>query len=381
MSLVQITLASLPTVVATATTVVNVRLKQAARAEGRERAEHLRLLLAATTAGNRSASFSAAAKSVLDDVARVSPWQVSHVYVCGEGDGELSSTSVWRVPTGPGFDRLVAATAGATLCSDSGASGRALSSRRPASVPDLTTEAHVPRYRAAQRAGLKSALAIPVLCGYDVVAVIEFFSEQSGTPDPASLDVLVNVCDQLGRRLERQWADEDLDERDEEVVRLTASLRNAEQQLDQSEAKLRRSKRQLTNAKKQQREAEGQARRSGERVRESGDRIAGLEERVRQSNERLRDLEEQLREMNDQRRELIVELRRADERRQELEVRLTQADDRPAPSEDSGREDDEVAPDMGLVLPLAVAAVPTDGPSLTATGAFDMSSVPSELAG
>lgn len=347
MSLLQITLASLPTVVATASTVVNVRLKRTARAEGKAHAEFLRLLKGATVAGNRSLSFPAAARSVLDDVAEVTQWPVAHVFVRGEDPGELVSTGVWRVPAGWRCERLVAVTDGAPSRPDGDAAGLALTSRRPACVPDIATESHIPRYRAAQVAGLKSALAIPLLLGYEVAGVIEFFSDQKGAPDEASIEVLVNVTDQLGRMLERDWADEDLDASDEHVGELEGTVEEMTQRLRRSEGQLRQSKKQLGDVKKQLRQLEEQVGEAQAAVHRSAEQLRDADDQRREADDRRREADDQLRQAKGQLREMAERLRGAEEQ-------LRQADEQRSGHPHSWR--------LGRVLPLAVNGRTPDMP-------------------
>jgi GAF domain-containing protein len=268
MSLLDITIASLPTVVTTAVTVANVRLKRTARAEVKEKASLLRLLQRATAAGNRSPSFAAASRSVLDDVCELTGWPVAHVYVCDEGADELVSAGVWRLPRGARFKRLSSVTEGTSTGGVDGAADRAFSSRQPAWISDISTCPNVARYRAAGAAGLKGALAFPVLVGYEVAAVIEFFSDRAVEPGEELLHVMTDVGAQVGRMLERDWAGEDLDDRERELVALRRGLEDTRRSLRESEEQLRASEQQLRASEEQLRASEEQLRESEEQLRE-----------------------------------------------------------------------------------------------------------------
>src|SRR6185312_16930640 len=64
-----------------------------------------------------------------------------------------------------------------------------------------------------------SAVAFPVLCGDEVVAVLEFFGMEPRHPDQAILDLMAQVGTQLGRVIERQQAEESLQARTIELVK------------------------------------------------------------------------------------------------------------------------------------------------------------------
>ena len=75
---------------------------------------------------------------------------------------------------------------------------------------DVTKDANFPRSKAAQDTGLRAGFAFPVLVGEEVVAVIEFFSDEPAEPDDAVLTIMAHVGSQLGRVIERQRAEDAL---------------------------------------------------------------------------------------------------------------------------------------------------------------------------
>lgn len=320
MSLLAITLASLPTVVTTAATVANARLKRAARAESRERGDALRLLRTAAAAGNRSPGFAAAARSVLHDLTELTGYPVAHVFVATEDGAGLVSSGVWHRPNGLRIDRLVSMSEGALPGAVDGVAGAALSTRQPSWVADITASPSVARYRAASHAGLTSALAVPVLVGYEVVAVIELFSNGTVEPDATTVEVLANVGDHLGRMLEREKAAEDLEEADAELVDLEGALEEATSLLRRSEEQRRKSEKQRRQAEDRIRHAEDQARRAEEQARhweellgQTVEQLRLTEEQALQSAAQLRQSEEQLRQIEQERRDSEELLRRVEE--------------------------------------------------------------------
>ena len=85
-----------------------------------------------------------------------------------------------------------------------------LESNAPAWIVDVTKDTNFPRAAAAQAIGVKAGFAIPVSIGDDVVAVMEFFSNESAEPDQRALETLGNVGQQLGGAIRRKIAEQDL---------------------------------------------------------------------------------------------------------------------------------------------------------------------------
>jgi PAS domain S-box-containing protein len=79
----------------------------------------------------------------------------------------------------------------------------------------VTKDTNFPRAQAAAGISVKAAFGFPVLVGTEVVAVLEFFSEEAGEPDESLLEVMGHIGTQLGRVVERQRAQEALRESQE----------------------------------------------------------------------------------------------------------------------------------------------------------------------
>jgi signal transduction histidine kinase/FixJ family two-component response regulator len=86
-------------------------------------------------------------------------------------------------------------------------------------IMDVTRDANFPRASVAADIGLRCAFGFPVLVGAEVVAVLEFFTDEAHEPDPPLLEVMANIGTQLGRVFER--------ERSEAVLRLAKDAAEA----------------------------------------------------------------------------------------------------------------------------------------------------------
>jgi two-component system sensor histidine kinase/response regulator len=143
--------------------------------------------------------------------------------VCEALDWEYGG--LWEVD-GPGTAlRLIGTWSGATdrfaefaelsrttpLARGVGLPGRVWASGRPAWIPDVVVDTNFPRARAAERVGLHSAFAVPLLRGTDVVGVMEFFSGEIREPDIALLDTMMAAGSQIGLFAAGKWAAYELD--------------------------------------------------------------------------------------------------------------------------------------------------------------------------
>lgn len=99
-----------------------------------------------------------------------------------------------------------------TFPSGVGLPGRVWRSKQPAWIEDATLDTNFPRAQVARAAGIKTALATPILLGDEVVAVIEFFLCEPQCDDPRFTRVIAAVAAQLGQIIARKRAESALRE-------------------------------------------------------------------------------------------------------------------------------------------------------------------------
>ena len=183
------------------------------RAEEALRQQHrlMHLLQVVAMAANEASSLEEAMQICLDQVCAHTGWPVGHVYrAVGDSTDILVPSNLWSLAHPQRFQTFQQVTERTPLASGIGLPGRVLASGRPAWIINVTNDANFPRSKLARDIGVRAGFAFPVLVGKEVVAVLEFFTEEPLEPDAAMLDVMTHIGTQLGRVVERQRAEEAL---------------------------------------------------------------------------------------------------------------------------------------------------------------------------
>jgi signal transduction histidine kinase len=172
--------------------------------------EVVHLLLDVAVIANQAETLEQALHATLRRLCEHSRWQVGHARLLA-ADGRLVPTDVWFLEEGERFEDLRQAAREAVAGLAEGALRPVVESGRARWIEDLS---HAPDFAGDRRiaAGLKAAIAVPILAGRRVVGVLEFYSTQALAPNPRLLDVFSHIGTQLGqvverRDLERQIAD------------------------------------------------------------------------------------------------------------------------------------------------------------------------------
>ena len=165
---------------------------------------------------------------VLTQVCEYIGWPLGHAYVYDRRSGKLQPTNVWhRDESADACTPLIEATAGLRLALDEGVPGRAIVSRRPEWVPDLTQDPDCRRAAAAQEAGIHAGVAVPVVVNGGVSAVLEFFSTEVRPADPEVIAVLEYVGVAWSRVLEFEHLENELMHSEERFDALVQSAADA----------------------------------------------------------------------------------------------------------------------------------------------------------
>lgn len=170
----------------------------------------IQLLQEIAFTANEASTVEEAMRICLDKVCLFTGWSIGHVYLTDPTGQSLIPSKIWYHAGHPlQFEKFRKLTDMTLLNKGVGLPGRVLEMGKPAWISDLTKDPNFPRAKTVLT-NLKAGFAFPVLEGTKVVAVLEFFSEESMEPDNTLLETLSNLAVQLGRVTERKRAEESL---------------------------------------------------------------------------------------------------------------------------------------------------------------------------
>jgi PAS domain S-box-containing protein len=151
-----------------------------------------------------------AAPRMLGAVCEALGWEYGALWEVDGPATALTLVGIWPAEAAR-FGEFVELSRKVSLARGIGLPGRVWASGVPAWIPDVVVDDNFPRARAAERVGLHSAFAVPLLRGSDVIGVMEFFSADIREPDPALLDTMRAVGSQIGLYATGKWASDELD--------------------------------------------------------------------------------------------------------------------------------------------------------------------------
>lgn len=167
-------------------------------AERRLAAQH-----AVSRALAESVAIDDAAPRVLRALCDSEGWDVGTMWTVN-GDA-LRCLSVWQRPDVSGLEELVAITRTMSMAKGEGVAGRVWETGEPAVVLDVSADRTFLRGPAAARAGMRTAVALPVVVRGNVVGVFDLIGRES--PIDAQLSELLSaVGGQFGSFVERSEA-------------------------------------------------------------------------------------------------------------------------------------------------------------------------------
>ena len=140
---------------------------------------------------------------------------ICHFTRCGMGQvwlpaGDVLVCSPTWYFSGYGFEKLHAASEQLDYQRGEGLPGLAWATGKPQLVDDVRDPERFDRAVPAQRAGVREAMAVPVMGATGAVAVLELFVTHERAGEPGRLDRIARVADELGPLVDRRRAEEAL---------------------------------------------------------------------------------------------------------------------------------------------------------------------------
>ncbi len=176
--------------------------RRRAEAEVRRHTILVALLHLVAAAANEASDARTALQTAVDRICAFIGWPVGGAYLV-DADGTLRTSGARRVPDRGAFERYRQARDAAEAAAPSALAAEVATSHRPrwetVEDPPLVSE------------GINTRIALPVLAGTDVVAVLEFLSPSPTPPDDSLVYAMESIGTQLGRVFERQRLQQELE--------------------------------------------------------------------------------------------------------------------------------------------------------------------------
>ena len=198
-------------------TVVNdITERKKAEETIKRRAMEASLLHRATQLAAESDAFDKSLQQCVDLVCELTGWPIGHVYLPAEnGAPELRSASIWRIADTKKHAKFKSVTEKSVFRKGEGLPGRIWQAGDPAWIPDVTVDPNFPRKDVCKQINIHAAFGFPIEVRDEVVAVLEFFSEEIVAIDERLMETMATVGIQVGQVLERKrTADELSDAKD-----------------------------------------------------------------------------------------------------------------------------------------------------------------------
>ena len=180
----------------------DARLQADAATESRLR--QLQVLETITTAANDADTLEQALQFAIDEICRYTGWPLGHCFHVRKGakPSVLVSSGIWHGANRPEFSAFRCMSGDPQFLAEQDLPGRVLKEAAPVWIVNLGADRDAARADVARSAGIRAAIAFPVMSGGDVVAVLEFFSVRILALDDHLLR-LMNLMRQIGTRLGR----------------------------------------------------------------------------------------------------------------------------------------------------------------------------------
>ena len=164
---------------------------------------------------------------VLRRVCEKTGWVLGQAWIPNQDGTVLDCGPVCFCSGEDGLAKFRVASEGSHFRPGVGLPGRVWQLKRPAWIEDVTQDPNFPRTKAATKVGLKAAVGIPILSGDEVIAVIEFFLQESRGTNERLVKVIAAVAAQLGLVMERKRAVEELSRTNEILQSILSSMGDA----------------------------------------------------------------------------------------------------------------------------------------------------------
>jgi len=171
-------------------------------AEQEARTTHLLKSVAATA--NRTSDVRSSIASVLELICRFMGWPIGHAFAVDDKNEILRSAKIWYLADKSFYQPFVEKTEDMQITEGKGLPGRSWEKLSPLWIGDPADDDLSIRQRCCENIEVKSGFAFPIIVKGRAIYVLEFFSTKTSKVDPAFLDILKEIGNQLIWVIERR---------------------------------------------------------------------------------------------------------------------------------------------------------------------------------
>jgi len=174
--------------------------------ERKRAVEEIRLLQTITFAISEAGDLHSALKIVLQKVCEATGWAMGEAWVPNSDGTSLECSPAWY-SRGEGLEKLRKESGEMIFPPGIGLPGKVWASKKPAWVKDISLDPNFLRSKMTDEVGIRTAMAIPVPIGDEIIAVMDFFEFEFREEDERLLETISSVATQLGSLIQRKRAE------------------------------------------------------------------------------------------------------------------------------------------------------------------------------
>src|SRR5262249_23644638 len=141
-------------------------------------------------------STAAALQALLRRVCEKTGWTLGQAWVPEQGGPTLERHAVWVADARRNVNKFVSASESLRFLPGEGLPGRVWLSKQPTWILDVAQDKNFPRSSRARSAGIRTALAVPILADLEAIAVLEFFLRERRDEDERLTILIATVAAQ-----------------------------------------------------------------------------------------------------------------------------------------------------------------------------------------
>lgn len=150
-------------------------------------------------------------EQTLEHVCKAIKWPIGHVYLVSQDQQTLQSTTTWYLSDTNKYRSFVSKTEKLNFDAQSSTlPGRIFTNKKMVWISNVQNESTFLRNKLSQEVGIQGAFGFPIIVQNQVVAILEFFSEDKLNADQELIDMAKTLGQQISRVVERRRREADL---------------------------------------------------------------------------------------------------------------------------------------------------------------------------